>query len=332
MFKKNIRQAKGKIEDSIKKLTEILRSGELNISDTIAIAGSPRSGTTWLMELLGNLPGHFTLCEPLHPKWFSGAARGNWFKPRPYIPLEDEPSELQAYLHSVFTGRVKSREPRFKLKYKNIIRRITGDRLVVKFVRANRILPWISKNVKIRNIILIIRHPCATISSQLRTNIDGYYPTLSHWKTKANLIKVIKTLDFLEKSVVKRVERINSKTEILAAIWALDQIIPIVKGTARDFITINYERLLIKSRREVNKLISGLGYKKQGTRLLKYLEKSSITAYGRERIHDFNYQISKWEKKLRSDQISQIRKVLDWFDITFDENSFNISDKLKISW
>ena len=36
-----------------------------NPEDTIVVAGSPRSGTTWLAELLRRLPGYKFLNEPL---------------------------------------------------------------------------------------------------------------------------------------------------------------------------------------------------------------------------------------------------------------------------
>jgi len=43
--------------------------GACNIEDTIVIAGSPRSGTTLLLEALYRIPGYKAINEPLLTPW-----------------------------------------------------------------------------------------------------------------------------------------------------------------------------------------------------------------------------------------------------------------------
>ena len=65
--------------------TIAIKTKNMKIEDTIIVAGTPRSGSTWIMGLLGWLPGYTTLFEPLHPNWFRGSYNSG-FRPRTYLP------------------------------------------------------------------------------------------------------------------------------------------------------------------------------------------------------------------------------------------------------
>ena len=45
---------------------------------------------------------------------------------------------------------------------------------IVKFCRANRMLPWMVEHLDIRPPIYLLRHPCAVVSSQLRHEAFDY--------------------------------------------------------------------------------------------------------------------------------------------------------------
>jgi hypothetical protein len=94
--------------------------------------------------------------------------------------------------------------------------------LIVKFVRANTMLPWIARTFPLRGIYFIIRHPCATIASQLAT---GYYSKI----TLKQLINEVKKVPELanDKELLMRLSGINSEIERLAAIWAFENYIPL---------------------------------------------------------------------------------------------------------
>ena len=72
-------------------------NGNLNVKDSIIISGSPRAGTTWLMEILSNLPKYKTIFEPLHPTRFPQLNKLG-FPPRIFIPVEKENKFLQDIL------------------------------------------------------------------------------------------------------------------------------------------------------------------------------------------------------------------------------------------
>ena len=160
------------IKYNIERLRMCLKHSPSNIDDTIAIFGTPRSGTTWLMEMMGSLPDYLSYFEPFHPGWFSPPLEEG-LQVRPFIHPERTDIEYNEYLRKVFQGRVISNAPHFKLK--ELQKRLFADKVLVKFIRANRILPWILNNFELRGSILIIRHPCATIASQFNSGITGYF-------------------------------------------------------------------------------------------------------------------------------------------------------------
>ena len=156
-----------------------------NLRDTIIISGSPRTGTTWIMEILETLPSYRSIFEPFHKEWFPEVKRLNLSSlHRPYVYYKDNNPVLKEYLRKVFQGHVTTRVLHYIPTPRNIYKRLKVSKIIVKFIRANRLLPWIANNFELRGIYFIIRHPCGTIASQLRTNIAEYYklpiPTLKN--------------------------------------------------------------------------------------------------------------------------------------------------------
>jgi len=103
---------------------------------------------------------------------------------------------------------------------KTLIRRFKASGLVVKFVRANTMLPWITNPFNLRVTYSIIRHPCATIASQLATRI------FSRITVEQLLNEVNKIPELTEnEELVGRLRGINSEIGRLAAIWAFENYI-----------------------------------------------------------------------------------------------------------
>lgn len=161
----------------IKRLIDLIGiklNGDCGQKNTIIISGAPRTGTTWLMEILATLPKYKTIFEPLHMDRFPQLLKLN-FPPRIYVPPEEDNVFLQNHLKDVFRGVKISRNPHYSVvNLKEINRRLPFNGVIVKFINGNRLLPWISKRFETRATYLIIRHPCATIASQLKTGWIGY--------------------------------------------------------------------------------------------------------------------------------------------------------------
>jgi hypothetical protein len=157
------------------------------------IAGSGRSGTTWVQDALATANGLRPIFEPLHP---AVSPVGKRYAFRALSPDESHP-ELRRFLeeacfgrsHLLWTRYRRQRRwlfpPREKLStvrdaarvYRNwkmllkdlpwLTRMARGDVPLVKCIRANLMLGWLSRQFEC-SIVLLVRHPGAVIESKLQ--------------------------------------------------------------------------------------------------------------------------------------------------------------------
>lgn len=297
---------------------------KFNISDTIIVTGSPRTGTTWLMEILCSIPEYTTLFEPLHKEWFPKSIKAG-FNPRTYMSSSENNQKMEEYLHNVFTGKITSSLPHYKLDINTITQRIRAEKLIVKFVRANRLLPWISTKFNLKSMILITRHPCATIASQLETGIRGYLLPKNLYPTKKIIINEVTNMGITE-DIENKLININHREELLAVMWALDHYPISIFPEPHPWIKVKYENLLTNGEIEITNLLKFLGEEKHIEKAVKKLKIPSTTTQKHEKNEaiDINYQLSKWKQKLSKDEIKNIYKVLSWFNFNFNDNNYNI--------
>ncbi len=274
------------------------------VSEAIAIFGSPRSGTTWLMESLGQLPGYVSIFEPLHSNWFPASERLG-FTPRTYLAKDHVCEDKRLYFERIFQGRVMSQAPHFKTR--SILGRLSNDKILVKFIRANRMIPWILNNFKLKGNIIIVRHPCSTIASQLKTGIDGYLLGDHVHPSKETVLQ--EGREFLPEKILGGLEEIKTKEEILAAIWSMDQYVPLQEGLS----FIKYEDLLLETERTLSAILKGLHQEEQLTRVMKNIDVPSL--FTKDLRSKKEEQLGKWKQYLSKGQTEDILGVVELFDI-----------------
>ena len=141
-----------------------------DLRDTIVVTGSPRSGTTWLSELFRELPGYKMLNEPLNLNSSVLARDVDRLEWRTHLLPETAAPEVEDLLHRALTGRVAAPHMwRFRASTAvgRLVETVMNRNLVVKLIRAGRMLPWFSKRFPVRTIVSIFRHPCAVVASQM---------------------------------------------------------------------------------------------------------------------------------------------------------------------
>ena len=291
------------------------------------------------MNLISLLKNYKTVFEPFNIYWFPEYRALNIRDPRPYIYKDDINESLYEYISSVFRGRIINRNTYFEITLKEFSKRLFSRDLVIKFVRANRILPWISKNFSLRGTYLILRHPCATISSQIKTGWIGYPEEIEkgirEGKPALNTIKKIiieevkpiKEID-VEK-VIKIVKNSSSIIELLAIEWSIDYLIPLHYLHRFNWYLLIYENLLIDRENEVKRIFKYIG-EDPPNNIWKFISKPSKTTS--EKIIKPENQMIKWKKTLNERQIKEIERITSVLDVNiYDYETGMPKEDLKIS-
>jgi hypothetical protein len=287
--------------------------------DTVVISGPPRSGTTWLAELLRELPKDYKLIsEPLRLST-SVPARNAGLSWRTHIEPTGQRSEVKEYLEDVLHGRVglgpawhfRSERPSQKL-----LEHVTCQKLIVKFCRANRMLHWIGREFEVRGTVMIIRHPCATISSMLRMGRSwqpDYSPKRPH---STHFPDPIPTK--IKNQYRHLLEGRSLWVEHLAIRWCLDYYFPFYEHSSGNYpwILTAYERLLTKGEEELERIVDALG----GSVTEAMRSRLGIPADHASQSLDTtatHKQLAKWRQRLSTEQIDAILRIVDAFDMGF---------------
>ena len=300
----------------------VFANKEIDIKDTILVAGTPRSGTTWLMEVMAAIPRYTYLFEPLQPRWFPESVKVG-FQSRPYLPLNADWPEGEEYLRKTFTGRVVSLRPSYQLKPEMIMYRLLSDKLAIKSVRLNRLLPWIARKFQLRKIIFIIRHPCAVVASQIKTGYCGYRPPyppyIDIFPNLENILDEASKIDGLDSELLNRLRRIKTQEEILAAVWCLDNYVPLSLPKPYPWTTVIYEKLVKEGEKEVERLFNEIGETGIPQSMNRHLKLPRILTLERELkvVTKADQQLSKWKKALSEKQIDRILKIVSDFGLDF---------------
>lgn len=315
----------------------LMYANKYQIQDAIAIFGTPRSGTTWMMEILGTLPRYKTIFEPLHPTRAPQIVHLK-FPPRIYIPPDKDNIVLQKYLRDVFSGKFLSKIPAYSLKNPKILyKRVTATKVITKFVNGNRLIPWINKRFPLRASYLIIRHPCSTINSQLKVGWFGY-PKEIEIRVRngdTNLLKKVVLKEALlipeireQKKIIEKISSFNTMLELLAVEYSLDYLIPMKHmASLRNTYVFTYEEIIKNPEAMIFEIFRKIEeYPPEES--LKIVRKPSITS--KERKINTERQLKKWKYELSIEQVKRILKVVHWFGLDFyTENPEPDYDALK---
>lgn len=297
---------------AIKKTIEYLKrkrfqNKNIDTNTTVILSGVARSGTTWVRNLLTTLPEYSYLNEPLHPDWFPGANELD-YRNGTYMSKEKNWSEGKRYFQEVLTGKVKRPNPYFNIEPSVSLNRLFANKLVVKFIRGNRILPWIDEKFDLRCIFLLIRHPCAVIKSQLKSDIYG---RKEEFLDKETLLEEVKNIDSIQPIDYdffrKNLDSIASK---LAFIWSVDNLVPLSHSFSNKFKIITYENVFLNGREEMDDIFEMLDGDKVPSKAIDLLNTPSRTSdKSKDFLENQRKQLSSWKRELTSDQIEDILMV-----------------------
>jgi hypothetical protein len=294
------------LEDAVRSVADVgLRAygqarayGGYDIENTVVLASTGRGGSTWLTEIVATLPGYTVLWEPLH-LGNNPECEEHGFGWQNYIPRGVEAPRRREYLRRLLTGANLSTNVLTSLEFRPLRLLRPGGGYVAKFVNANMMLPWMMDAFPVSGI-LMIRHPCAVVASQL------HHGAWEH-VTKEN-ITIPEGLFERHDHLPEVFSEVQTHEEILAFEWALQTYVPLSSPRPHPWWLVTYEELVSEGRTTLRSLFEALG-RPVPEKAYAQLRAPSATASGALAETDTHAQLRKWRKRLSPKQIDRILRV-----------------------
>lgn len=298
------RQAGGRIRRTI--IGRLYRDRFPDYSRTAFVAGMARSGTTWLGNIVSSQGRNRILFEPFNPYPVGALKTSVYIR---YHRPNDQDATLLDYCEQLFSGRIRNSWIDQQVEH------IYPEYRVVKAVRANLMLKWLCCNFPQLPIVLIIRHPCAVVSSWLKLG----------WTAERDWNGFLSQPDLVHDFLAERsalVEQLVWPEERIAATWCINHLVPFKQLDAGDVYIVFYENLVMQPELEVPRLFSALRRPYRDS-VFRAWREPSLTSRWPSAAAAGNQSLARWEESLSRAQIERTQNVVAGFGLAhlYGENS-----------
>lgn len=294
-------------------------------SNTIVLAGSGRSGTTWLANVIAADLSFRTIFEPFDARHVPEAGAAG-VSLRPYCSVGEKCPELYAFTRLALAGKLRNRwvdQQGLRLRrfhkfgtlrlHQLWLPRFWSWRLVLKTVRATLLLEWIDANFH-PPIVYLIRHPAAVVTSRCRL---GWETHLELFLSQPKLMH-----DYLSR-YRGTIESAKTEVQKHTIMWCVENLVPLERLSYHDWIFCTYEYLYIEPLKEICQILSRLGLKLTRRRLNAINKLSHVTRRKGE-LKTGEGIAAKWRETLSAKDINDIKVILREFDI----NLYSVDEPL----
>ncbi len=209
---------------------------------TIVVAGTGRSGTTWIGDVLTSCRSSVGIYEPLRanmvPEVPTNGLPGE--HPCAYLRCQDENPQWRHFFRRLLDGSItncwirqewaqesSALPPKIlpagsRRKFTEIgsrFRRYRSKNCIIKEIRANLLLDWLSANFPIR-VIYLVRHPCAVVGSRLRLKWND---VLGEILSQSSLVE-----DFLQ-PYLPLTSRAKTPLQRMTVHWCIENMVPLAQ-------------------------------------------------------------------------------------------------------
>ena len=324
-------------------------------SNPLIIAGSGRSGTTWVLDALAEANNLRTIFEPLNPDGVNEA----WDFGNCYVREKAYEPELKCFLEKVFNGELNylwpntrflpdkmrpsisqmtswdynytllSRYKKFLIRYFSYARK-KKNRPITKFIRANLMLDWLAANFNPR-IIFFVRHPGAVAASKIAAaKTKGGAVWDFNRRNEQRILHKYKNDEQLRKDFLNQYYEIFSEKLSPVAghtlLWCIENILPIYNQQKRKRYVFFYEDIVMNSEREFDRMVKILGLERKPGNSIVIRPSQQASQEMRNRLCEEN-QLTRWMKSFNQKQLGELDRILKYFKVT----TYNAYEPMPVS-
>lgn len=277
--------------------TRLIVETDARPSAAIILAGSARSGTTWISEVINHDRRLRVLFEPFHVKEVPlvAALPG---RPRPYLRPEADDPAWDETARRILSGKV--RHPwidRFNTT------RLSRRRLI-KEIHANLILKWLHAHYPETPLLLLLRHPCAVAYSQRSLRIVITHDELRRFLDQPELMA-----DHLEpfRGLIRET---TDEFGILVLLWCLENYVPLRQFRPGEAMVLFYEQLRVEPEAYLRPILEWVR-RPYDEAILAKLSRPSRTSWGKHSsMREGRDPITNWREGLTPGEIRRAVEIL----------------------
>lgn len=268
--------------------------------DAVIVAGSARSGTTWLGEIVREELRARLLFEPLNPDLVLRARDLQYIQ---YMRPEADDPRLEALMSDLLAGRI--RDPRWIDRDPRVLR---PRKRVFKDVRACLLLGWVRARFPEVPQLFILRHPCASVASFLSLG----------WTSDRDLESFLAQPGLLADHVGPRESLLrgaNAPHLRAAAVWCVNNRVALAQAGGGGMTTVYYEELVADPARVIPGVFSAIGHA-PGDAVYRRLATPSRTARSGSRFGGAAGGKPGWARDLPAAQIDDVLEMVEAFGLS----------------
>jgi hypothetical protein len=269
-----------------------------DLAKSILVAGTARSGTTWLGDLIALQIPCRVMFEPFHPDLVPQYRNFQYFQ---YMRPGRVDPQFHAFVQKLFSGQI--RNPWTDRQNE----RIFPQYRLIKDIRINLALKWLHDEFPQVPILFVLRHPCAVVLSRMELG----------WATDSDILPFLCQPDLIQDFIAPHIDfikRAKTDEEKHAMIWSVSNLVPLRQFATGDLKIVRYENLCRQPETELSSIFEFLGVKYDIPSTAR-LNQPSQTARQTSAVVTGADRVTSWKKKLSTQQIDSILRVVQAFGL-----------------
>jgi hypothetical protein len=227
-----------------------------------------------------------------------------------YMRPDADDAELFSYCNTVCTGTIRHRWIDRQVSV------ILPEWRLIKDIRANLFLRWLSLRFPEIPIAFVVRHPCAVVQSRLGLG----------WDTDRDIAPFLEQPDLVADHLADQMDlilRLETPEEKHAVVWCISNLVPLRQFPHGTLNLFHFEDLVNYPDTEVPRLFHSVGRKPREAVSVR-LDRPSATTTGRSGGMMGANPVTSWKKTLSPRQIDRILAVVSAFgmDALYDDSGF----------
>ena len=282
----------------VKVAQKVVFDRNVGIEDTVFLASMGRSGSTFLSNIV-NYDNRFrVMFEPFRA---SMVAEAKGFAYPYYIRPDNDDPDLLSSAQTIISGRVHSKWVNKENKA------IFPKARLIKEIRANFYLKWLSNHFTGMKIVLLLRHPCAVVASWLSAGFADSQDVRRRLLANSHFVAD------MGDSLVEEYQKASSDFERLVFLWCFSYHVPFQQFRRDELHVVFYENLVMNPDEEIGNLFDFLGYKYSADKVRGSFYKPSSTTKKSESFFRDKIQVNRWKNNCTSEQATRAYEVMSLF-------------------